>query len=98
MSEQPGAGCFFECIHKLPPGKRRSESNHQIFLLCIQSYCFEPIRRPIMSCITAAPKEPPVESRYQSVYEASCREPEGFWLEAAGAVDWDVAPRQALDG
>lgn len=38
-----------------------------------------------------------MESRYQSVYESSCREPERFWLEAAAAVDWDVVPQRALD-
>jgi propionyl-CoA synthetase len=39
-----------------------------------------------------------VESSYRSTYEASCQDPERFWLEAAAAVDWEVAPQHALDG
>ena len=34
---------------------------------------------------------------YQTTYEASCNEPEAFWLAAASAIQWDRAPAQALD-
>ena len=34
---------------------------------------------------------------YKEVYAAWADDPEGFWLEAAKAIDWDVAPTQALD-
>ena len=33
---------------------------------------------------------------YREAYERAARDPEGFWLEAAEAVDWDVAPIRAL--
>ena len=35
---------------------------------------------------------------YQDVYRRSIEDPEGFWLDAARLVDWDVAPTAALDG
>jgi propionyl-CoA synthetase len=34
---------------------------------------------------------------YREVYDGWKADPEAFWLEAANAIDWDVAPRQALD-
>ncbi|QNS05142.1 propionyl-CoA synthetase [Streptomyces xanthii] len=34
---------------------------------------------------------------YEEVFRASTEDPEGFWLAAAGAIDWDVAPTRALD-
>jgi propionyl-CoA synthetase len=34
---------------------------------------------------------------YSEVYERSLRDPEGFWAEAATAIEWDVAPSQTLD-
>ncbi|NMR30086.1 propionyl-CoA synthetase [Arthrobacter sp. SF27] len=34
---------------------------------------------------------------YRTMYEASCDEPEKFWLDAASAIQWDQAPAQALD-
>ncbi|HEY8911933.1 AMP-binding protein [Lacisediminihabitans sp.] len=34
---------------------------------------------------------------YRSTTERSIRDPEGFWLEAAEAIDWDVAPTAAID-
>ena len=34
---------------------------------------------------------------YAKTYAESVEDPERFWLDAAGLVDWDVAPRQALD-
>lgn len=34
--------------------------------------------------------------RYADVYRRSLNDPEGFWLEAAGALDWDQAPVRAL--
>jgi propionyl-CoA synthetase len=35
--------------------------------------------------------------RFDAVYGRSIDDPEGFWGEAALALDWDVAPRRALD-
>ncbi|HUF55723.1 MAG TPA: propionyl-CoA synthetase [Thermohalobaculum sp.] len=34
---------------------------------------------------------------YRDVYERWQRDPEGFWMEAAGAVDWIEQPSRALD-
>ena len=34
---------------------------------------------------------------YEDAYNASIREPETFWREAAQAIDWDVAPSRILD-
>ena len=34
---------------------------------------------------------------YAQEYARSLDDPEGFWLEAAALVDWDTAPRRALD-
>ncbi|WP_264210097.1 propionate-CoA ligase PrpE [Leisingera thetidis] len=33
---------------------------------------------------------------YQDIYAGWQRDPEGFWMEAAKAISWDDAPRQAL--
>ncbi|NBD30452.1 MAG: AMP-binding protein [Alphaproteobacteria bacterium] len=33
---------------------------------------------------------------YREVYEGWKADPEGFWMEAAQAIDWDEAPKQAL--
>jgi propionyl-CoA synthetase len=33
---------------------------------------------------------------YAEIHRRSLTEPEGFWLEAAGAIDWDRPPTQAL--
>jgi propionyl-CoA synthetase len=33
---------------------------------------------------------------YAEVYKASLEDPEGFWLKAAEAIDWDRKPSQAL--
>ena len=35
--------------------------------------------------------------RYDAVLRASVTDPEGFWLSAADAIDWAVAPVSALD-
>ena len=35
--------------------------------------------------------------RYAEVYESWKRDPEGFWMKAAEAIDWFEAPRTALD-
>ncbi|WP_313821111.1 AMP-binding protein [Citricoccus sp.] len=40
----------------------------------------------------SAPSEP-----YASVYRRSIEDPEGFWLEAAAAIDWTEPPTRALD-
>jgi propionyl-CoA synthetase len=34
---------------------------------------------------------------YEDVYRRSLEDPEGFWLDAARAIDWDRAPTRALD-
>src|SRR4051794_20942231 len=35
---------------------------------------------------------------YDDVFRSSTEDPEGFWLGAAQALDWHVAPTKALDG
>ena len=34
---------------------------------------------------------------YQDTYRRSLADPEGFWLEAAAAIDWEKPPARALD-
>ncbi len=34
---------------------------------------------------------------YADVHRRSLEDPEGFWLQAAGAIDWTVAPSRAID-
>jgi propionyl-CoA synthetase len=34
---------------------------------------------------------------YEQIRQASVTDPESFWLDAAGAIDWTVPPRRALD-
>ena len=36
-------------------------------------------------------------SRYDEAYAAWRADPEAFWLRAARAIDWDVAPARAFD-
>ncbi|MCQ8191854.1 propionyl-CoA synthetase [Streptomyces rugosispiralis] len=43
--------------------------------------------------MTQAPKQ----NGYAAEYRRSLEDPEGFWLDAARAVDWTVAPTRALD-
>ena len=38
-----------------------------------------------------------MESRYHEVYESWKRDPEGFWAEAAKAIDWVSPPKQIFD-
>ena len=38
-----------------------------------------------------------VESRYHQVYAQWKQDPEGFWHEAAAALDWIVAPKTIFD-
>ncbi len=33
---------------------------------------------------------------YKEVYERSITDPEGFWMDASQAIDWDTAPSKAL--
>ncbi|WP_432199914.1 AMP-binding protein [Erythrobacter sp. W53] len=33
---------------------------------------------------------------YKNAYQQSIQDPDGFWLDAARALDWDKAPRQGL--
>lgn len=37
-----------------------------------------------------------MQTNYRSMYEASCQDPERFWLDASQAIEWEVAPQQAL--
>lgn len=39
----------------------------------------------------------PKQDGYAAGYRRSLEDPEGFWLDAAGAIDWTVAPSRALD-
>jgi propionyl-CoA synthetase len=34
---------------------------------------------------------------YQSIYDASLRDPEGFWRRAAEGIDWVTPPTRILD-
>ena len=36
-------------------------------------------------------------SRYHEVYARSMRDPEGFWGEAAQAIDWYEPPKKVFD-
>jgi propionyl-CoA synthetase len=38
-----------------------------------------------------------IMGEYAKTYRRSLTDPEGFWLEAAGAIDWEQAPSRALD-
>ncbi|MEV5483606.1 MULTISPECIES: propionyl-CoA synthetase [Streptomyces] len=40
----------------------------------------------------------PKQDGYAAGYRRSLADPEGFWLDAARAIDWTVAPSRALDG
>jgi propionyl-CoA synthetase len=40
---------------------------------------------------------PRTASRYAEVYQRACRDPEGFWAEAAGAIDWDRPADKVFD-
>ncbi|GMA78495.1 hypothetical protein GCM10025880_49120 [Methylorubrum aminovorans] len=40
---------------------------------------------------------PPVDGAYAALHAASLTDREGFWLKAAAAIDWDVAPTRAFD-
>ncbi len=33
---------------------------------------------------------------WKSEWERSIRDPEGFWMEQAGRIDWDALPSKAL--
>ena len=47
---------------------------------------------------TAAPSAAgSTEGAYGEAYARSLRDPEAFWLDAASLVDWDTAPKRALD-
>src|ERR1700738_5377901 len=37
------------------------------------------------------------QSRYHEVYARAQRDPEGFWAEAAKAIDWIEPPKQIFD-
>ena len=37
------------------------------------------------------------ESPFRAVHAASLSDPEGFWLDAAKAIDWDTPPSRAFD-
>jgi len=40
---------------------------------------------------------PATASRYAEAYERACRDPEGFWAEAARAIDWDRPADKVFD-
>ena len=42
-------------------------------------------------------RTPPPAEGYAEVYRRSVQDPEGFWLDAARAVDWVREPTTALD-
>ena len=44
-----------------------------------------------------APTEDRPSGAYADAHARSLRDPEGFWLDAARAIDWTVAPTRALD-
>ena len=39
----------------------------------------------------------PIKSRYPESYRRSMADPEGFWAEAAGAIDWTTPARSVFD-
>ena len=39
----------------------------------------------------------PMKSRYPESYRRSMADPEGFWAEAAGAIDWTTPARSVFD-
>lgn len=41
--------------------------------------------------------DPLARSRYASLHAASLADPEGFWMEVAGAIDWASPPTRAFD-
>jgi propionyl-CoA synthetase len=43
-------------------------------------------------------QEDPAVAAYAEAYQRSLADPEGFWLEAAGLIDWTVTPPVAVDG
>ncbi len=59
-----------------------------------------------MTNVKTYPVKKSIESRsylkglesYQEMYNRSINDPEGFWLEAAKILDWDLAPKKALQG
>jgi len=42
-------------------------------------------------------REEPNVGTYDDIFRASVDDPEAFWLDAAKAIDWHVAPTKALD-
>ena len=38
-----------------------------------------------------------IKSRYPEIYERSMRDPQGFWGEAAAAIDWIEKPKKIFD-
>jgi propionyl-CoA synthetase len=46
---------------------------------------------------TKQPPGTPGEGPYARAYRRSLEDPDGFWGEAAGAVDWITSPRRVLD-
>ncbi|RFA13075.1 propionyl-CoA synthetase [Subtercola boreus] len=47
--------------------------------------------------VTGSPLDPPAAETFEAVSARAADDPEGFWLDAAQAVDWDVYPTRALD-
>ena len=47
--------------------------------------------------VTQVTPDPDAVERYRTAYHRSLADPEGFWGEAAGAVDWTRPPSRVLD-
>ena len=43
------------------------------------------------------PEKGAMEPHYMAAWRSSLEDPEAFWMEAAKAIDWEVAPRRAFD-
>ena len=61
-----------------------------------QAVCMETIRqwgeKIIPRCVRPRRREAVAMASYEAVYRRSIEDPEGFWREAAEAIDWEVAP------
>ena len=64
------------------------------------------LKERLMTKIASLPVKKSIESKsyfkgiesYQELYKRSVRDPEGFWLEAAKAIDWFSFPLKATQG
>jgi propionyl-CoA synthetase len=49
-----------------------------------------------MTLSVSSPTEPGVGQKYQAAYRRSLSDPEGFWREAASAIDWVTPPGERI--